>query len=443
MSYASPERPGRKYELPKSCTNLSVNFIGLASLFSAVLLIKKIPMSQLHASLFALAALALPIILLECFFLKTYRRPSAGLDFSLKRQWNRRRIAVKLLGFYVILALIAFAYWALPEYDQELYSYYWEMLRLLLPWLLVGAIPYVAWVDRFMTEPEDGYWHMGMAVLGRWARVDRKYFSQHILGWLVKAFFLPLMFTYFVRNIEHLQNAQPAYVFSSFKPFFEFCWEALFMIDLAFVSMGYLLTLRIFDSHIRSTEPTLLGWSVAILCYQPFFSFFYSTYLTYESGFSWDVWLSSHPLLYACWGSAILFFLGIYVFATVPFGLRFSNLTHRGILTNGPYRFTKHPAYVSKNIVWWLVAIPFIPAHGVTEAVRYCTLLLCLNGIYVLRARTEERHLSRDPVYVAYALAMNERSVFRGLGGMLPFLQYREPSAFWSPSADVTRRSER
>lgn len=416
-------------ELPTSCTNLPINAVGLASLFSAIFLMRKIPIDKLHGSLVALAALALPVMLLECLFLKTYRRSSTGLDFSLKREWNWRRIAVKLLGFYHTLALAAFAYWVLPEYHRELYSYYWQMWRLLLPMVLVGAVPYFAWVDRFMVEPEDGYWHMGMTVLGRWARVNRKYLSQHMLGWVVKVFFLPIMFSYFVGSIDYIQNVKLTDAFSDFRSFFYFFWNNMFLIDLAFVSAGYLLTLRIFDSHIRSTEPTLLGWSVALLCYEPFYPFFSSTYLNYQSEFSWGVF-SSRPLLYVCWGSAILFFLGVYAAATVPFGIRFSNLTHRGILTNGPYRFTKHPAYVSKIIVWWLVYVPFIPVHGVMESVRHCTLLLCLDGIYFLRARTEEKHLSRDPVYVAYALRMNERGIFRGLGRILPFLQYREPPPF-------------
>jgi steroid 5-alpha reductase family enzyme len=109
----------------------------------------------------------------------------------------------------------------------------------------------------------------------------------------------------------------------------------------------------------------------------------------------------------------------------VTFGLRFSNLTHRGILTNGLYRYCKHPAYVSKNISWWLIAVPFIAEGGVLDALRDCLLLFGVNVIYYLRARTEERHLSWDPVYRQYATLMNERSLFRGLARWLPFLRYQ------------------
>lgn len=44
-------------------------------------------------------------------------------------------------------------------------------------------------------------------------------------------------------------------------------------------------------------------------------------------------------------------------------------------------------------------------------------------------ARTEERHLSRDPQCVAYALWMNDHGALRALGCWFPFLRYRPPSA--------------
>ena len=133
------------------------------------------------------------------------------------------------------------------------------------------------------------------------------------------------------------------------------------------------------------------------------------------------------PHLRVAWGILILIVVGFYVFGTVHFGIRFSNLTNHGILTNGLFRFTKHPQYVTKNISWWLISIPFLSLWSVEEAVKHSLMLLMVNFIYFQRARTEERHLSMDPVYVRYALAMNERSIFRGLARIFPFLVYRPP----------------
>jgi len=143
----------------------------------------------------------------------------------------------------------------------------------------------------------------------------------------------------------------------------------------------------------------------------------------------WDL-----PILYGLWGMAILTLTGIYVWATVSFGARFSNLTHRGIITNGPYRWSKHPAYIAKGLSWWLISVPFLAHGGALEALRHGLLLLALNGVYFLRAKTEERHLSRDPVYVDYACWIEAHGLFRWLR-TLPFghrLSYRPP---FSPSS--------
>jgi len=140
------------------------------------------------------------------------------------------------------------------------------------------------------------------------------------------------------------------------------------------------------------------------------------------------------------WAFTILVLIAIYAIATVTFGVRFSNLTHRGILTNGPFRFTKHPAYVTKNLSWWLVSVPFIvTSDGIFGAVRRSLLLACVNFIYFMRARTEERHLSRDPTYVAYALWMNEHGWLRFLNRIRLFgrriFEYQPPPFAAPPPA--------
>ena len=94
--------------------------------------------------------------------------------------------------------------------------------------------------------------------------------------------------------------------------------------------------------------------------------------------------------------------LSIYTWSTCSFGCRFSNLTNRGIVVDGPYRYVKHPAYLSKNISWWMMAVPFVGHVGWRATLVACLSLLVTNLIYVIRALTEERHLMRDPAYVAY-----------------------------------------
>ena len=103
--------------------------------------------------------------------------------------------------------------------------------------------------------------------------------------------------------------------------------------------------------------------------------------------------------------------LCLYTWATLAFGIRFSNLTHRGILTHGPYRLLRHPAYVAKNLYWWLVHVPWINQLGPLAALKCCAMLLLVNALYALRAYTEERHLAEDAQYRQYRQWMRQTSL--------------------------------
>jgi protein-S-isoprenylcysteine O-methyltransferase Ste14 len=182
----------------------------------------------------------------------------------------------------------------------------------------------------------------------------------------------------------------------------------LFLIDIAFATVGYLLTFRPLDSHIRSANPYLAGWTAALVCYPPLLLMGAGRPLDYQRGTAeWSYWLGDYPA--AAWAMAALLVLltAVYAWATVAFGLRFSNLTHRGILTHGPYRWSKHPAYLAKNLFWWGSTLPFLSVTGDPATTARNTLLLgVVSGIYYWRARTEEAHLRADPAYRAYAAWM-------------------------------------
>lgn len=84
----------------------------------------------------------------------------------------------------------------------------------------------------------------------------------------------------------------------------------------------------------------------------------------------------------------------------------------------------RHPAYISKNFSWWLIAIPFISEQGFFDAFKNCCMLLLVNYLYFLRAKTEERHLSKDPTYVQYATVMNHVGIFSFISKRIPFFRY-------------------
>ncbi|HYN45940.1 MAG TPA: DUF1295 domain-containing protein, partial [Allosphingosinicella sp.] len=166
-----------------------------------------------------------------------------------------------------------------------------------------------------------------------------------------------------------------------------------------------MLTMKPLDAHIRSANPYAAGWAAALICYPPFILMGDGGPLDYHIGSGqWSYWLADYPLVTALTGAWLVFLTGVYAWATVAFGFRFSNLTHRGILTHGPYAWTKHPAYLSKNLYWWFAVLPFLATTGsLTDVIRNTAVLAMVSGVYYWRALTEEKHLSEDPAYVEYA----------------------------------------
>jgi protein-S-isoprenylcysteine O-methyltransferase Ste14 len=426
-----------KETLPKSPTSMVINLVATFTLICGFAVIRRYNIPDVESAVFAMIALVLPIIIFEYLFLKTYKRPSTGLNFKIKNATDIKRVTIKIIGLYGTIGFVALVYWLFPVYRSDFYNNYWIFIKYIALILLGGGVPYFIILDRYLVEPFDGYWHFGMVMLGQWKKVDTKVVRQHILGWVVKLFFLPLMFCFLIGNLDYIKATDFLKAMSFFPSQYDYFYNLIFTIDLVFAGVGYLMTMKIFDSQVRTADPTIFGWIVALQCYQPFWDFSSSNFLHYDDGFYWgNLWGNNH-LIFIIWGVTILVLLLIYVSATVAFGIRFSNLTNRGVLTNGPYKFCMHPAYVSKNLSWWLISIPFISQTSPWDAVQHSMLLLILNIIYYLRARTEERHLSQDPNYVKYGLAMNERSVFRWLYKIFSFLKY-DPKKYLSQLEDYS-----
>lgn len=156
------------------------------------------------------------------------------------------------------------------------------------------------------------------------------------------------------------------------------------------------------------------GWLFCLICYAPFNHVIFGQFLNYHDELDWNDWIGEYPVLYIIWGSAILISNSIYVYATVNFGLRFSNLTHRGILTHGAYSFTKHPAYIFKNLAWWLGDMPFL-ATSFLGALKNTLLIMLVNIVYFMRAKYEEKMLLEDPVYKQYYAYIEENGLFARL----------------------------
>lgn len=304
-----------------------------------------------------------------------------------------RRTACRVRGLLLVSMLWAGTLSVLPLADSGTLNGFWEAIAYLWPALALATAFYLF---RSSTQ-----YIGGVELLGRWSTNPH----SHTFPWttlrdqLVKAVFLPLMLAFAYSWQTHATLLTDA----GDLRWYLLPIATMYLVDTVFGTVGYLSTIHGLDAHIRSSNPSLLGWCVALVCYPPIFTWLQAAGFNYHDSVEWQDWLGVRGAVAWTWGGCILLATAIYTWSTVSFGIRFSNLTNRGIITSGPYRFSKHPAYISKNISWWLISVPFLNAGSASQAVLHCTVLVGMNVIYWLRAMTEERHLMSDPAYRVYA----------------------------------------
>lgn len=436
----------RRADCPQSDVSGKVGLAGLAGLFAWIAICRNwagiadafalagphAPLSGPYAALAALLFSGIPMVLVSVLVDKVHLRKSTGIDWSSPRKLGEVvDISItKLAGLWATWALIAFLYCIARWYWRGQYLFAMEVLTAFAVPLFLASIPYVLWLDRVLVNPRDGAWHFGAMLIGREPH-DPDEVKHHLRAWAVKGFFCAFMISILPPGFAAIVSLDLSTIAGNPVAIAMWLTELLFLIDVQIAMVGYLVTLKPLDAQIRSANPHLAGWLAALICYPPFILMGDGGPLNYHQNTGdWAMWLKDYPALLWGWGALLVLLTAIYAWATVAFGLRFSNLTYRGVLTNGPYRFTRHPAYLSKNLYWWCATMPFIATTGsLVDAVRNTALLGLVSAVYYWRAKTEELHLGgEDPKYRAYSAWMAENAVItRGLARIGASLRPRGP----------------
>ncbi len=394
---------------PPSAVSSAVGFVGLAGLAIAVAIGRLTGANGPLSSMLAVVACGVPMVLWSLFVDKVWRNPTTGLDWDrpARSHDETREISIaKLAGLWATWCIIAATYCIFRFYWDGQYLFSMRILAWSAPVLFVVSVPYIFWIDRRLTEPRDGAYMFGAWLTNADNKIDNDKIAHHFRNWTVKGFFTAFMISIVPGNWFEVLRWSNAEILSQPVALAWFLIALLFLIDVAFATVGYILTMRPLDAHIRSANPYAQGWAAALICYPPFILMSggpldYTINTAGEDG--WAHWLAAYPAALPVIGAILVALTAIYAWATVAFGIRFSNLTHRGVMTHGPYRFTRHPAYLAKNSFWWLATMPFIATTGnPVDMIRNTALLALVSGVYYWRAKTEEKHLMADPAYQEY-----------------------------------------
>jgi len=392
---------------PASAVSTGVGMAGLVGFAVWLTIARVFGMDGPFAGLANLLAIGVPMIGWSLIVDKVHRNVSTGIDWSHNAPLAETLdiSLTKLAGLWATWGLIAAFYAVGRWYWQGNYEFAMWCFGWAAPVIFVASIPYVIWIDRKLIAPCDGAWALGAWLIGQGRDEEREAIFNHLRSWAVKGFFLAFMLSIVPGGFADLVRWNVTAALADPGALARFLISMMFVIDVAFATVGYMLTMRPLDAHIRTANPYAAAWMAALICYPPFILMGPGGPLDYHvAAAEWTWWFAGSPRWLAPWGVVLVALTAIYAWATVAFGLRFSNLTHRGILTHGPFAWTKHPAYWSKNAFWWIAGLPLLTTNGSwVDAVRNTAIIAVVSGVYYWRAKTEERHLNADPAYRAYS----------------------------------------
>ncbi|MCR6652214.1 MAG: hypothetical protein NVV73_12275 [Cellvibrionaceae bacterium] len=399
------------------------------------------------AMLIALGVVAAVMVLVELIRLATFKDYVFIRKDPLLEQGKVVQFFAECLKIYLLLLLLftfcRWGYHSLNEYGfrpkNSYYAPWFYALDFLWQLFIIAGLPYIALTRAFKHNPDDDKKDLAtltqkcLAFVLSALPLLRNLRSEFTIddkraarGLAVKFFFAPVMTVFFFDNFSHLQNnldymltnAIPAMQNGSYnysilgRDLGNILSNIIFSIDVGLAWVGYVVSSRWLDNTTVSAEPTMFGWLVCLISYPPF-RVMGGWFLSGPG----ETLYTQIPMegLVTVFASLMMFSYFLYMLPTIWFGVRFSNLTHRGIIRKGPYAIVRHPAYAAKNMAWWFVGLPSAIYAGYTQGfsvgLLYVAGLIFLTAVYYARAITEERHLSFDPNYQEYCRHVRYRFI--------------------------------
>lgn len=352
----------------------------------------------LTSKILIVASIALPLIMI----LKHEMGKHPVANAPDVKQIKAKQIVITLFLTLLLIYSHLMARFGISPFGSFTFEF-----TLLYPLLLLVTPWYLRFTSARLAEPDDEYAQLGYCLLRQreFTFIDHK---PLLLKSLVKLLFIPIMAGALFDTTEFLLT-------------FDWSWKPLVLVtgiftfglsfDLIIATIGYVFSSKLLNSDVRSTDPYLSGWLVCLICYPPLLAI-YHWIKQQTDNLLWYDWLSADQPLYWFWAFVITASWMIYWISTASFGWRFSNLTWRGLVNTGPYAYTKHPAYIAKNIYWWMHTVPFWGVSTSYELMRNLAGMVFVSTVYYLRAKTEERHLMAFKEYQDYAAHIAENGIF-------------------------------
>lgn len=352
------------------------------------------------------------------------------------------RTLTKFSGVLLGISFIFFLVWLLPAYDSatnlpRLYEALFPTLAFIIPasLVLIFATEYI------LGEKRDGTYQFGLLARLKVRDINWTIFFDGVREWLLRCFFLLINFYALVWYIAYLRTNGLPNISGDFVTFITRLDLAIFGMIVASILPGYIFASRLIGTELKKVDRTWFGWAINLSCYPPINAALFGAWIryipapetasVYAGTPAWAFHTAGSPAFLLIIATLIIIFAIIHLWGEAIVGIRAANMSMRGIVTTGPFAFTRHPIYVSKCFQWACLYFPVLNAVGIVNPIQSGILFLLVCAIYAGRALGEERLLATDPNYVKYALFMDKESVFAFVGRWFPIMTYRWRHEYW------------
>ncbi|MCU0613293.1 MAG: hypothetical protein MUE60_16095 [Candidatus Eisenbacteria bacterium] len=220
---------------------------------------------------------------------------------------------------------------------------------------------------------------------------------------VLKAYYLPLVVGNLLVSLKTVWLLPQQEL--TFPLILLFVRRGAMLISSSIATVGYTVESPRYGAPIKAVETNLIGWLFCLSCYPPV-NAVPSRFIT---GHFWPQHLlfPAGSFMAAALAVGAVAFLAVHTWTIVAQGVRFANLTYRGTVSHGPFSMIRHPQYATKALWWFCEWLPYFGSPR--NIIAFCGWI----GLYVGRALTEERFLSRFADYRAYRQRVRWRFIPR------------------------------
>jgi protein-S-isoprenylcysteine O-methyltransferase Ste14 len=332
--------------------------------------------------------------LIPLFIIAYIQNPNKNKGKNLNSiDWQRIRgktvvLSIQLFLIYVFSIIVT-------EFGLANYNTFNNDVFIMTPILILFIICYVYFVDRRLLSPYDDYAYIA-DILNKRIEINKYKLKVFLLKTLVKIIFVPFMYSGIIGNLNILLSTNWDKDIASISLLL---FNIGINLDMLIGVFGYIFSSAIIDNKIKDTDSNIIGWIFALLCYPPLV-FIVRVVNNQSDNIIWSDIIPTNSHFFWIFAVVINLTWIIYWLATFEFGMTFSNLSWRRIINTGVYKYTKHPAYIAKNLYWWLYTLPFLGVSFLSfDWWKNVLGLVFVSLIYYGRAKSEERHLLKFKDY--------------------------------------------